>query len=190
MDDSNQFSIQERIACCFWFDQSRSTDLVQEKFQQRFHNNHGKKSSTTTTTTKPLPLPSRQSIRLWYQRFIKTGCLIHDDNGNLDQQIDSMANHNDGNLTDSIDDEDSFIKMNNCNHHQHSNGNDSNVVEKNSNGAEAVKLSDKMVKRKIGRPRKKLHHKTILKSKRSTTTAKNQQQPAKPTTNSRLRSTK
>ena len=184
MDDSNQFSIQERIACCFWFDQSRSTDLVQEKFQQRFHNNHGKKSSTTT---KPLPLPSRQSIRLWYQRFIKTGCLIHDDNGNLDQQINPESMANDDNSTDSI--EDSFIKMNNCNHHQHSNGNDSNVIEKNSNGAEAVKLSDKMVKRKIGRPRKKLHHKTILKSKRTTTT-KNQQQSKPTTTNSRLRSTK
>ena len=153
MDDSNQFSIQERIACCFWFDQSRSTDLVQEKFQQRFHNNHGKKSSATT---KPLPLPSRQSIRLWYQRFIKTGCLIHDDNGNLDddENVESMTNNNNG-----------LHCPHNDHHHHHDCILNSNVVAtttKNGNSNTNLTIENGVIDKedgkkrvtRIGRPRK------------------------------------
>lgn len=129
MDDKNynhHYSVQERVACCFWFDLSRSTDNVQEKYQQRF--GYGKN------------IPTRQEIRLWYQRFIKTGCLIHDDNGNLDVEF--------------MDD---TLIMNNCQlngNHKHSNLLNDDGGGKTTNGNLAEIDDTKIVVKKIGRPKK------------------------------------
>ncbi|KAH9526589.1 hypothetical protein DERF_000662 [Dermatophagoides farinae] len=139
------FSVQERVACCFWFDISRSTDDVQEKFQKRF--GHGMK--------KCCP-PSRQEIRLWYQRFIKTGCLIHDDNGNLDddENVESMTNNNNG-----------LHCPHNDHHHHHDCILNSNVVAtttKNGNSNTNLTIENGVIDKedgkkrvtRIGRPRK------------------------------------